>query len=163
VRPADGADDASGRKALRSPEVVIARIPRSARLKAVRRPAALLAMLLLTGFALGGCGGSKVSDPLPKSTPDITPPNDTSIEKAAGQTTSTSTSTSATKSTSTTGEGSSESGSEGSKEGGEESSSGGSAGAGGGTAGEKEKTEGTTKGGSEAGGGSSPTGGASAP
>jgi hypothetical protein len=161
VRPADGADDASGRKALRSAEVVIAPIPRSAPLKAVRRPAALLAMLLLAGFALGGCGGSKVSDPLPKSTPDITPPNDTSIEKAAGQTTSTS--TTATKSTSTTGEGSSESGSEGSKEGGEESSSGGSAGAGGGTAAEKEKTEGTTKGGSEAGGGSSPTGGASAP
>ena len=41
--------------------------------------------------ALSACGGSSVSDAVPKSTPEITPPTDTSAEKAAAQTTSTST------------------------------------------------------------------------
>ena len=52
---------------------------------------------LLSGFALGACGSSSVSDAVPKSTPDILPPNDTSAEKAAVQTTSTSTTTTKTK------------------------------------------------------------------
>ena len=51
--------------------------------------------------AAPACGGSSVSDAVPKSTPDITPPNDTSAEKAAVQTTSTSTTTTSKTDTST--------------------------------------------------------------
>ena len=48
--------------------------------------------LLLCSVGLAACGGGgNVSDAVPKSTPEITPPTDTSAEKAAVQTTSTST------------------------------------------------------------------------
>jgi hypothetical protein len=129
---------------------------------ASRRPALLAALVVLGAFVLGGCGGSSVSDAVPKSTPDITPPTDTSIEKAAVQTTSTSTTATGT---GTTGEPAKEGGTgETPKEGGEEAAKEGAAsGAGGGTAAEKEKSTEASKGGSEAAGGGSPTGGASAP
>ena len=39
---------------------------------------------LLAALALAACGGTKVSETSPKNTPEITPPNDTSAEKAAG-------------------------------------------------------------------------------
>ncbi len=58
---------------------------------------------LLAALALRACGGSSVSDAVPKSTPVITPPTDTSAEAAAAQTTSTSTTATKT-TTSTTGE-----------------------------------------------------------
>jgi hypothetical protein len=147
-------------------QLVKANAPHPAR-RSRRVPPLLAGVALLAALAIGGCGGASVSDPVPKSTPEIIPPNDTSIEKASAQTTSTS--TTATKTTTTTGgEGTGEgaAGSEAAKkEGGEETSKEGAAsGAGGGTAAEKEKSsEGSSKGGSEAGGGSSPTGGASAP
>ncbi|MCW3067601.1 MAG: hypothetical protein JWL67_226, partial [Solirubrobacterales bacterium] len=67
------------------------------------RALAAACVALLAGGTLGACGSSSVSEPLPKSTPDITPPSDTSAEKAAAQTTSTS--TTATKTTPKTGEG----------------------------------------------------------
>ena len=42
---------------------------------------------LLAALALAACGGTKVSETTPKNTPEITPPNDTSAEKAAGTST----------------------------------------------------------------------------
>src|SRR4051794_18052627 len=75
------------------------------------RLAAILSAALLCVLALSACGGSSVSDPVPKSTPDIVPPNDTSAEKAAAATTSTTaakttkTSTSGESSESESGEG----------------------------------------------------------
>jgi len=123
----------------------------------------VLCAALLAGVMLGGCGGGNTAaDVVPKSTPNITPPTDTSAEKAAAQKTSTS-ATGATGTTSTTGAASSESSGEGSssESGGEASSEkpaeGGPAG---GTEAEKEKAAPTeSKGTGEA----SPSGGASAP
>ncbi|HXW58809.1 MAG TPA: hypothetical protein VEJ23_04960, partial [Solirubrobacteraceae bacterium] len=58
----------------------------------MRARVALIAALALMGAGLSACGGaSSSSDAVPKSTPEITPPTDTSAEKAAGQTTSTAT------------------------------------------------------------------------
>ena len=74
LRPAHGAARSAGGRSLSARAAVVA------------------LALLLAGGTLGACGGgSSVSDAVPKSTPDITPPNDTSAEKAAAQTTSTST------------------------------------------------------------------------
>jgi hypothetical protein len=125
------------------------------------------AAILLASLALLACGGaSGTSDAVPKSTPNIIPPTDTTAEKAAALTTSTS--TTSTKSTGTSGEGSSSesSGGEGEEGGGEEASSGESASgaaneaAGGTSAGEKEKASGEgVKGTGEA----NHTGGANAP
>ncbi len=135
---------------------------RAARMRAV----AAACVVLISSATLGACGSSSVSDAMPKSTPEITTPTDTSAEKAAGQ--ATSTSTTSTKAAGTTGEGSSSSEEpskgEGSSEASKESSS--EAAAAGGASAEKAKSpssESSSKGGSEAAGGSSPTGGASAP
>lgn len=119
---------------------------------------------LLSGAALAACGGSSVSDAVPKSTPDITPPANTSAEKAAVQTTSTTTTATGTKSTATTGT-TGESPAGESEKPSESASSEASAGAGGGTgAGEKEKEAAKTEAKPEPKeAGSSPTGGASAP
>lgn len=61
------------------------------------RPARRVVVLAAAGLALacgtglGACGGSSnISDAIPKSTPEITPPTNTSIERQATQTTSTS-------------------------------------------------------------------------
>jgi hypothetical protein len=117
---------------------------------------------LLSGVALAACGGSSVSDAVPKSTPDITPPANTSAEKAAVQTTSTT--TTATKSTPTTGTTGESAPAESEKHESTEAGSGeASAGAGGGTAAtekEKEAPKAEAKPESKE---SSPTGGASAP
>jgi hypothetical protein len=128
------------------------------------RVALAVSLVLLCAISLGACGGgSSVSDVVPKSTPDITPPSDTSAEKASVQSTSTST-------TSTTPAGKSSEGSSGeeTKEGGEASSGAGSPSgesesskseAGGTSAGGSAKEESATKGEAKA----SPTGGAGAP
>ena len=124
------------------------------------RLATIASAALLCAFGLAACGGSKVSDPVPKSTPDITPPNDTSAEKAAASTTSTS-ATKTTK-TSTTGESSESEKTEGETP---ESESGGTASEGtasGGT-GSEEKEAAPEKSSKTEEGTSSPTGGASAP
>ena len=129
------------------------------------RPTLAAFAVLSVSLTLAACGGgSSVSDVTPKSTPDITPPTDTTAEKAAVQTTSTS--TTSTTSTSTPGEGSSSESSSGetSKSEAGESSSGESSsksGAAGGTSvEEKEKASGESSKGT---GESSPSGGASAP
>ena len=58
--------------------------------------------LLRALLALGAAAAARqLSDAVPKSTPDITPPTDTSAEKAAAQTTSTSTTTRTKTSTTT--------------------------------------------------------------
>ncbi len=44
---------------------------------------------LLSVLVLSACGGSKASDAVPKSSPDITPPTNTSAEASSVQTTST--------------------------------------------------------------------------
>src|SRR6185437_7165644 len=124
------------------------------------RLAAIFSAALLCVLAISACGGSSVSDQVPKSTPDIVPPNDTSAEKAASATTST-TATKTTK-TSTTGESSESEASEGEtpeEESGGTASEETTAGGTGGTEEEKapEKSSGTEE------GASSPTGGASAP
>ena len=113
---------------------------------------------LLSGLALGACGSSHVSDAVPKSTPDILPPNDTSAEKAAVQTTSTSTTTTKTKTS--TGESETES-PEGETSSGETGGSSSEETASGGTGGEEKETEKASK--TEEPESSSPTGGASAP
>jgi cytoskeletal protein RodZ len=133
------------------------------------RGALVACAVLLAGATLSACGGAgNTSDQVPKSTPDIIPPTDTSAEKASAQTTSTA--TKATKSTSTSSEGSSSSGSTGEAEkresGGESAGTGGSsgsssAGSAGGTSAEKEKAA-SGEGGSKAGGEGS-AGGAAAP
>jgi hypothetical protein len=138
--------------------------PRRTRSAHARIALSVLAALL-SSAALAACGGSSVSDAVPKSTPDITPPTNTSAEKAAIQTTSTTTTPSKTSTagTGTTGETPS-SGEAEKSESKESAPSESSAGTGGGTsAGEKEaaKTESKTESKSES--GSSPTGGASAP
>jgi hypothetical protein len=132
------------------------------RIRRAALPALLAGMALLSGAALAACGGTSVSDAVPKSTPDITPPTDTSAEKAAVQTTSTS--TTSTKTTSTTGEGTStsEGGTgEAAKEPSKEASS--EVGAAGGAAAEKEKEKAPSSESSKGGEPASPTGGASAP
>ncbi len=121
---------------------------------------------VLSASVLAACGGSSVSDAVPKSTPEITPPTNTAAEKAAVQTTSTST-TSTTKTTGTTPEGTT--GTTGGETPKSEAGTGTpseatpGAGTGGGTpsAGEKEKE--AAKEAPKETGGSSPTGGASAP
>jgi eukaryotic-like serine/threonine-protein kinase len=158
VRPADGAARASGSDRLRSgcTETLVGPVshklsapapdPAAGRAPAARRPrrplgtrAALGGCLLLLGTgALAGCGsGSSASDAVPKSTPEITPPTDTSAERAAVQTTSTT--TTSTGSTGSTSEGSAapSGGEAGKGESGEEAKTGGSAAGGtaGGTAG----------------------------
>jgi len=132
------------------------------------RLAAIASVMLFASLTLVACGGgSSTSDVVPKSTPDIIPPTNTSAEKASAQTTSTSTTS---KGATGTGSSSGSTGEEaaGSESSGEPSSSEGASGsatggpAGGTSAGEKEKaasTEGSSKAGSEA----SPSGGASAP
>jgi hypothetical protein len=127
---------------------------------------ALLAtgLVLLCPVGLAACGGgSNASDAVPKSTPEIIPPTDTSAEKAAVQTTST-----ATTSTAKSSEGSSseegasseeESSGAGSESGASESSA-----ATGGASSETAKgggAESATKAGSES--AATPSGGASAP
>ncbi len=130
----------------------------------IGRAAAVASIALLAGSTFAACGGSSVSsDAVPKSTPDIIPPTDTSAEKASAPTTSTSTtSKGASGATSSTGASSEEASSgESSGEPSSSESSSGSAGGGaaGGTAAEKEKASEPTKGTGEA----SPTGGANAP
>ena len=142
LRPADGS--ARIRRIQLSVTMVRARI------------ALAVCTALLSGFALGACGSSSVSDAVPKSTPDIVPPNDTSAEKAAIQTTSTST----TKTKTST----SESSETESPEGETSSETGGSASeetASGGTESEEKTPEKSSK--TEEPESSSPTGGASAP
>ena len=114
---------------------------------------------LLSGVALGACGSSSVSDAVPKSTPDILPPNDTSAEKAAVQTTSTS--TTKTKTKTSTGESSETESSEGETPSSETGGSASEETASGGTGGEEKAPEKSAK--TEEPGNSSPTGGASAP
>ena len=59
---------------------------------------------LFCSVGLAACGGGGgVSDAVPKSTPEISPPTDTSAEKAAVQTTSTSTTSTAKSSEGSTG------------------------------------------------------------
>jgi hypothetical protein len=127
----------------------------------VRAPGKRLSLValavVLCSLALAACGGGSVSVAVPKSTPELTPPNDTSAEKAALQTTATSTTTTKSKTTSTSE--SAESEPEGSSE--SESGAGeGEATPSGGTAGEEKAPEKASK--TEE-GTSSPTGGASAP
>ena len=78
------------------------RAPRPTRPRGRQARVLLACAALLCPLALGACGGAgNVSDSVPKRTPDITPPTDTSAEKAAAQTTSTSaTSTKSTASSS---------------------------------------------------------------
>jgi hypothetical protein len=112
---------------------------------------------LLCGLTLGACGGSSVSDAVPKSTPYITPPTNTSAEVAAAQTTSTSTTSAKTTKASETpasGESAPSESSEASSNAGTPSTEGTS----GGAAAEKEKPAEATKESS-----AGPTGGASAP
>jgi hypothetical protein len=122
----------------------------------------VLCAVLLAGTMLAGCGGGNTAaDVVPKSTPNIIPPTDTSAEKAAAQKTSTS-STGAKGTTRPTGETASESETAGgsSEEASSEKSSTPEGGAAGGTEAEKEKAAPTeSKGTGEA----SPTGGANAP
>ena len=121
---------------------------------------------VMSATVLAACGGSSVSDAVPKSTPEITPPTNTAAEKAAVQTTSTS-ATSTTKTTGTTAE--APTGTTGGETPKSESGTGTpseatpGAGTGGGTpsAGEKEKE--ATKEAPKETGSPSPTGGASAP
>lgn len=124
----------------------------------MRRALATLAGLLCT-VLIAACGGSSVSDAVPKSTPDITPPTDTSAEKAALQTTSTS--TTATKPKTSTSE-SSGSEAEGETPEGETGGSASEGTASGGTGSEEKKPEEKAAAKTEE-GASSPTGGASAP
>ncbi len=135
---------------------------RSAGWLVIARVCIALVLALAGASALAGCGGgSGNADVVPKSTPDITPPADTSAERSALQTTSTS--TNATKSTTSSTSTSSEAGGEGSSSaGGEESSSASGEGtaSGGATAEEKEKSSSS---GEKSAAGSSPTGGAGAP
>ena len=136
---------------------------RIARGGSLRASALALALALLLGaVTLAACGGgSSASDAVPKSTPEITPPNDTSAEKAAAQTTSTST-TSTSKTTTTKGESSANE--SGGNEATEEPTSGGSS-----SGASEESKEATPSGGSsaekekESAAGASPSGGASAP
>ena len=114
---------------------------------------------LACSVALAACGGSNVSDAVPKSTPDIIPPNDTSAEKAAVQTTSTSTSTTKSKTTSTSE--SPEAEGEGETPEGETGGSASEGTASGGTGNEEKEPEKAPAKTEE--GTSSPTGGASAP
>src|ERR1700760_3178094 len=143
LRPAHGTAWNAGGRSLSARAVVVA-----------------LALLLAAG-TLGACGGgSSPSDAVPKSTPDITAPNDTSAEQAAAQTTSTST----TKTKTSTSE--SQANESGGNEATEEPESGGSSsGAGeetatpsGGASAEKEESASE-----KSAAGSSPTGGAGAP
>jgi hypothetical protein len=133
----------------------------------VRGRRTLLAGAALTGaLMLAACGGSSVSDAIPKSTPDIIPPANTSAEKAALSATSTSTTKTTTTSTAATSTAASPT--EATKsESTESSSTAAPTGAGGGTSAtiEKEKTPATTEGakGTEVESEASPTGGASAP
>jgi hypothetical protein len=144
LRPAHGTAWIAGGRSLSARAVVVA-----------------LALLLAAG-TLGACGGgSSPSDAVPKSTPDITAPNDTSAEQAAAQTTSTSTTTKTKTSTSE-----SQANESGGNEATEEPESGGSSsGAGeetatpsGGASAEKEESPSE-----KSAAGSSPTGGAGAP
>jgi hypothetical protein len=115
------------------------------------RAAIAASILLLCSVGLGACGGgSSVSDTVPKSTPDITPPTDTSAEKAAVQTTSTS-STSTTKSSEGTSTGS-----------GEEPSSSEEAASSGGSESGASESNGESAGGTSAAGGTAKTGGEAA-
>src|SRR5436190_3329606 len=170
VRPADGTAGPSGGRGLAGEAMARqdgGESPVSARpafLRAVGRaaPAAAIAALALGALGIAGCGGSKkVSEEVPKSTPDITPPNDTRAERAAAQATSTT-----SKTTKSTAREASSSGEESSEGGSEESSSSSSSSSGEGEAGgassEKEAASGEG-GGSKSSAGSSPTGGAGAP
>ena len=125
------------------------------------RLATLACTVLLCALVFSACGGSSASDPVPKTTPDIVPPNDTSAEKAATSTTS----TSATKTTKTSTTGASAESETGEGET-PESESGGTASEGtasGGTGNEKEEEKAPEKTEKTEEGASSPTGGASAP
>jgi len=120
------------------------------------RVAIAASVVLLCSVSLTACGGgSNVSDAVPKSTPDIIPPTDTSAEKAAVQTTSTSTTSTAKSS-----EGASDSSSEEAKAS-EEASSSGSSESGSNETAKSGGAEPATKAGSES--AATPSGGASAP
>jgi hypothetical protein len=123
------------------------------------RVALAACLALLCGLGLSACGGASVSDPVPKSTPDITPPTDTSAEKASIQTTSTS--TTASKTTTSTSEAESSEASETPSE--ESSGTAGQGTAAGGTAAEEKEKAAGKEGTKESEAESSPTGGASAP
>ena len=161
--PGDTERDALGRKEREAPGW-------RCRRSSIHRAALATSVALVLGASIGGCGGaSGTSDAIPKSSPDITPPTDTSAEKAAAQTTSTSTTSTTSKGTSGAGSSSeSSSGEAGKGESGGESSGGESSGestkggGAGGTSAEKEKAS-SEGGGSKAGGEASPSGGASAP
>ena len=66
--------------------------------------AILLAVMLFASLTLAACGGgSDSAEAVPKSTPDIIPPTNTSAEKASAQTTSTSTTSKGATGTGSTG------------------------------------------------------------
>src|SRR5271165_247431 len=89
----------------------------------IGRAAAVASIVLLAGSTFAACGGASASsDAVPKSTPDIIPPTDTSAEKASAQTTSTSTASKGASGT-TSSAGSSGAESTGSESSGEPSSS----------------------------------------
>jgi hypothetical protein len=128
------------------------------------RAAIAASIVLLCSVSLAACGGgSNVSDAVPKSTPDITPPTDTSAEKAAVQTTSTSTTSTAKSSEGTSTAAGEESSGEASPSGGSESGPSESNGeaAGGTSAGESSKSSGGASASKES--AATPSGGASAP
>ena len=132
------------------------------------RVAIAASVVLLCSVSLTACGGgSNVSDAVPKSTPDIIPPTDTSAEKAAVQTTSTSTTSTAkssegaSDSSSEEAKASEEASSSGSSESGASESSGATGGAGSNETAKSGGAEPATKAGSES--AATPSGGASAP
>jgi hypothetical protein len=68
-----------------------------------RRAALVLAFAALSGGALGACGGGdKLTDSVPKSTPDLTVPRDASALAPASSTSTTSTTGTTTTPTTTT-------------------------------------------------------------
>ncbi len=132
----------------------------ASRRSAGTRIAIAACLTVLAAVGLQACGGSSVSEQVPKSTPNIIPPNNTSAEKAAISTTSTS--TTATNTTSTSSESSSGSESSGSESSGssggtsEAGSSGGSAASESEKAATKEPEKTSEKAGGNSGGASAP-------
>jgi hypothetical protein len=120
--------------------------------------------ILLCPVGLAACGGGgNASDAIPKSTPEIIPPTDTSAEKASVQTTSTSTTSTAKSSEGSSSEEAASSEAESSSAGSESGASESSA-ATGGASSETAKNggaESATKAGGES--AATPSGGASAP